>query len=86
MITLSNLKIYFEWNGDIDTYARCHSNQSNFIEDSDWHEIEIILQRILLMKKGLASKEMADMTLQMLHEKTDGSATIEAILNYVNKE
>ena len=54
MITREKLNIYKRYGGDIDGLARVGSElEKHVISDSDWHDIEKLLQDFAFKKKGI---------------------------------
>jgi hypothetical protein len=52
MITLSKIKIYKRFNGDIDGWARTGTNEEkSIIDDNDWFLIDAFIQDIGLVKR-----------------------------------
>ncbi len=54
MITLEKLRIYQRYGGDIDGIARVGSaREKQIISDSDWRDIDMVLQDFAFKKKGI---------------------------------
>jgi len=80
MITKEKLKIYEKYKGDSDTFFRLRLFKSRRIQESDFVEIQNILQEVRLVNRGLASDEYSSKVKQRLIEECDGQETI----NYLN--
>jgi hypothetical protein len=64
MITREKLRIYENYDGDIDAWARASTLQDkNSITDQDWHSIDQILQSLLIVQSGLASADFESQVL-----------------------
>jgi len=77
MITQEKVKIYNSFQGDVDGWARMGSKkEQSIMKDNDWALIDNLLQDILLVRKGLTSKEFSDNLQKRLVESCDSSETI----------
>lgn len=82
MITISKIKIYQRYKGDVDGWARVGSkDEKSIMNDEDWFIIEGFIQDINLKKKGLASDTFMNTINERLKEKCDSEETIQAIRN-----
>jgi hypothetical protein len=87
MITHQKLKIYDEYNGDIDSWARMGSrHQNSLMNDDDWLLIDSLIQDIILEKKGIISKEFSDSLHQKLIEVCDTKETINNLKKIADKK
>lgn len=58
MLRLEHLKIFYRYNGDIDSWARSGSKKENEImTDEYWSMINNFQQDLELIRKGITSKE-----------------------------
>ena len=77
MITQEKIKIYSSFQGDVDEWARIGSKKEKAImNDGDWSLIDSLVQDMLLVKKGLASKEFSETLQRRLVENCDNPETI----------
>ena len=58
MITRSKIKIYWNYQGDIDTFVRVGKiKEKKVIHTQDWYLIESLLQDLIFVKNGNAAEE-----------------------------
>lgn len=75
MITLAKLKIYQQFDGDLDGWARaCHGQESAGMSDEDWYLIDELLLGLAAVKAGVASASFCQQLEQRLLANTDGQA------------
>lgn len=80
MITISKIKIYKRFNGDVDGWARIGATEEKSImNDDDWFLIEGFIQDISLVKKCLTSDTFMKSINERLKENCDNDETIQAI-------
>ena len=72
MITKEHLKIYKRFDGDIDMWGRT-TKSNDQITDAHWFEIEGLLQNLIIIKNGHASKEFTTKTLQQIKTSCENS-------------
>ena len=78
MITLPKLKIFNRFGGDPDHWTRsATAAQKTQISDDDWGDIETAIQDIILLKRGLTSKEYADELRTRLEKKCPDARVLE---------
>jgi len=67
LITIKTLRIYQEFNGDIDGYARSgrHDDPSD-ATDRDWRLIDELRQALFIIASGLASTDFQESTEQKI--------------------
>jgi hypothetical protein len=76
MLTLDKLRIYEQFDGDIDGWARATSGQtSTGMTDEDWYLIDELLMGLATVKTGLASASYAQQVEQRLLASTSDQAT-----------
>ena len=77
MITIDKLKIYKSYDGDIDGWARRMNRNDERISSEDWYLIDSLIQDLLIVQKGLASKQFAEnVDRKLLENLQDGSTII----------
>lgn len=77
MITKEKLKIFQEFDGDVDQWVFFGSKREHSImQDADWSLIESLLQDILIVRRGLASEKYAENLKIRLRENCDRLETI----------
>jgi hypothetical protein len=57
MLTLEKLKVYRQFGGDIDGWARWSARDSSGMTDDDWSLIDELRQGLLLIESGQAAPE-----------------------------
>jgi hypothetical protein len=68
MITAEKLRIYCEFDGDIDGWVRMSKGRgSGEMTDRDWFSIDEILQPLSIVHAGMASPEYASETQSKLN-------------------
>ena len=56
MITVEKLRIYEEFNGDVDGWVRTSMDKGGLVTtDADWHLIDELLTGLTIVEAGLAS-------------------------------
>ncbi|AUD03538.1 hypothetical protein [Spirosoma pollinicola] len=87
LITIGRLKLYHEYSGDGDGFARVgHPDEKTVfgsMQSQIWSAIEGAIQGVELIAEGLVSNEYAAKTLQKLRESCDDESyeTLTAKLN-----
>ena len=77
LVTLARLRVYQEYGGDIDAWARRAHDDS--MTDDDWHLIERLRQDLFLVASGQASPALRMATENRLRAATDSEETREAL-------
>jgi len=76
MLTVDKLRIYEQFGGDIDAWARASRSQAtNGMMDADWHLIDELLMGLATLKTGMASPSYAQQVEQRLIASTSDQAT-----------
>jgi hypothetical protein len=61
MINLEKIKIYFSYDRDIDSWARCATkNEKRKISNEDWYLLDTFSQDIILLNNKLTSVDYAN--------------------------
>jgi hypothetical protein len=81
MITLSKIRIYESFKGDIDAWT-CASRDKNdeSMNGDDFYEISQLLQKIHLLKNSLVSNAFADEITREIAAKSENQATIAKLM------
>ena len=80
MLTLSKVRTYEKFRGDIDGFARTRgSGDSSGITDSEWAQIDRLCQALYLIASQKAADSFRAQTEQELQEVTDDETTREAL-------
>ena len=86
MLTKNKLKIYSQYNGDCDDWARSATKkQKDIINDIDWSMIDGLLQDITIIKSGLASKEYLEKTDRKIKDNCDCEETIKLLKRFAEQ-
>jgi len=76
MLTVDKLRIYEQFDGDIDGWARTSSGQATTgMTDEDWYLIDELLMGLATIKTGVASASYAQQVEQRLLASTGDQAT-----------
>lgn len=76
MLTVDKLKIYEQFDGDIDGWARASRGQATSgMTDADWYLIDELLMGLATVKTGVASLSYAQQVEQRLLASTSDQAT-----------
>ena len=77
MITEDKIKIYNQYDGDIDSWARSGSKKEKLImTDEDWYVIDGLIQDLFMVKKGLVSSVFSENLNVKLKETCDNDSTV----------
>jgi hypothetical protein len=86
MISIDKIKIFCKYQGDIDFWARSGSKKEKLIiDDNDWYIIDTLIQDMLLVRKGLSTKEFKENLDNKLKELCSDQEVIKQLNGYVNK-
>lgn len=86
MISIDKIKIFQKYQGDIDYWARSSNKKEKLIiSDNDWFLIDTLIQDMLLVKKGLSTKEFEANLDHRLKESCYNHEAIDHLKGYVNK-
>jgi len=76
MLTVDKLRIYEQFDGDIDGWARASRGQATTgMTDADWYLIDELLMGLATVKTGVASPSYAQQVEQRLLASTSDQAT-----------
>ena len=76
MLTVDKLRIYEQFDGDIDAWARASRGQATTdMTDEDWYLIDELLMGLATVKTGVASPSYAQQLEQRLLASTSDQAT-----------
>lgn len=76
MLSLDKVKIYAQFDGDIDGWARSARDESAAaMSDVDWYLIDELLQGLAAVKAGVATASYAEQVEQRLLASTEDEAT-----------
>ena len=83
MITKEMLKIYQDFNGDIDGWARVGTplQKKKIMKDEDWSVIESLIQDISISNRGAASNTFLEVLNGKLNKFCDSAETIATLRN-----
>lgn len=81
MITLTKIRVYRKYGGDIDGFAR-GKNQKDcaLITDDEWFLIDSLTQKLFLVKSGKASPEYAKRILVEVRQNVEGDEAINELM------
>ncbi|HYE36449.1 hypothetical protein [Methylocaldum sp.] len=80
MLTLEKLKIYQQFNGDIDGWARsARPHDSSGMTDADWYLIDELLGSLHIIASGSASSQFAETVERKLRAAAADKSTREAL-------
>ena len=79
MLTLQKLKIYRQFGGDIDGWARWSDHDTSGMTDNDWSLIDELRQGLLLVASGRAAPEFQRSVEQRLLSVTPDEPTREML-------
>lgn len=81
MITQDKIKIYKKYSGDIDSWARGGSKKEKLVmKDNDWYIIDVLIQDLTLVNKGLTSVTFSDSLDNRLKENCNSKEAIQALI------
>jgi len=76
MLTVDKLKLYEQFDGDLDGWARSSSERSgDAMTDQDWYLIDELLMSLATLEVGVASESHAQQVEQLLQACTSDQAT-----------
>ncbi|MDO9166157.1 MAG: hypothetical protein Q7U13_08630 [Rhodoferax sp.] len=76
MLTVDKLRIYEQFDGDIDGWARAFRDQATpGMTDEDWFLIDELLMGLVTVRTGVASSSYAQQVEQRLLASTNDQAT-----------
>lgn len=84
MIRIEHIKIFNAFKGDIDDWARM-KKPGDAMTDEVWLEIETIIQKLILIKKGFAAKEFTSEIFQKLKKICENTEVEQALISMSNK-
>lgn len=81
MLTLAKIRVYREYGGDIDGFARAKdSNDCSLITDDEWFLIDSLAQKLFLIKNGKASPEYAKSILDEVRRNAEDEEAISELM------
>jgi len=83
MLTLEKLKVYRQFDGDIDGWARWSEHDSSGMTDDDWWLIDELRQVLHLVASGQATPELQRSVEQRLLSVTADEPTRQMLRNLV---
>lgn len=76
MITLNKLRVYKKYSGNIESWDRFgKSKDRELLSYEEWQLIDVLLQKLDLVQKGLASENYNSQTIDKLVEVCDTEDT-----------
>ena len=74
-ITIDKLMVYYKYSGDIDGFARVgRADEKKSFGSGDWELIDVFIQDLELINKGLTSEKFTKSTLERIKELADEQA------------
>jgi hypothetical protein len=87
MITLTKLKLYKSYRGDVDLFGRASSpDDRKILNDADFYLIESLLQHATVIDRKLGSETRADEAKKRLHESCEDGEVIKEIHKLAKKD
>ena len=87
MLTVDKLRIYEQFDGDIDGWARASRGQATTgMTDEDWYLIDELLMGLATVKTGVASPSYAQQLEQRLLASTSDQATVASCMHSPHAE
>ena len=80
MITLEKLRVYRKFDGDADAHARTQSFNTEASTNAEWPLIDELVQRLKIIRGGLASREFMEQTEEALLRNIDNESVREELL------
>lgn len=72
MITEDKLKVYASYKGELDMWLRTgKEREKSFMDSSDWHLIDLLLQDATVLNRNLGSPKRAEEARNRLRENTE---------------
>jgi hypothetical protein len=72
MITVEKIKIFDNYDGDIDGFSRVGRDyEKELIDDDDWSVIDKFLHNVGMINKGLSSQTFTNQTLTEIKQECD---------------
>lgn|GEM_PF-698249 len=86
MITLTHIKIYKKYNGDVDGFSRSAIAKERMVmQNGDWTRIESFIQDLVIIKKGLASETFEQTTNDALENECMNGQVIQELKEIADK-
>lgn len=83
MLTIDKVKTYDKFGGDIDGWARISRKAANRITSEEWAQLDRLMQKLTICKRGLGSEEFCKETNLELDLISADATVREAILSLV---
>lgn len=81
MITREKLRIFVEYNGDPDMFARVATvEECQRMNDHDWQLLEILLQDAIVLSRHLGSEHRNNQARHRLKDSCDGPEVVKEIM------
>jgi hypothetical protein len=85
MLTKSKIQTYKLFNGDIDGWARISTKSENDITETEWTQLDQLIQKLAICKRGLGSEEFCQQVNYDLHQVAQDEAVRNAIIVLIPK-
>jgi hypothetical protein len=79
MITKEKIEIYKYYVGDVDNFSHASKSHKKIISDEDFFLLTRLLQDIVIVRNGLATKEFQERVEKSIQENCDNQATIDLL-------
>jgi hypothetical protein len=81
MITTAKLEIYKRYDGDVDGWGRrAKKKEKEIMTDADFYEIQVLIQKVTILKRGFASEEFAQRINDAIQMQTDNQETADMLM------
>ena len=80
MITLSKLKIFKSYKGDVDMFARSGQKYRDQITDVDWYLIDRLIQDAMVINRRLGSEERTREAIKNLQDNCEDQEVVDEIM------
>jgi hypothetical protein len=85
MLTKSKVQTYKRFNGDIDGWTRVSRKSQDEISDTEWTQIDQLIQKLTICKRGLGSKVFCDQAKEELNLLAPEEAVLNAIMELISE-
>lgn len=86
MLTESTVQTYKRFNGDIDGGARVTRKSENDIIETEWTQIDQLIQKLTICKRGLGSTEFCQQANDDLYRFAPEEAVRNAIIELIPED
>lgn len=81
MLTLTKIRVYRKYGGDIDGFARAKNPKDySLVTDDEWLLIDSLIQKLALVKNGKASPEYAKRISVEVRQNVEGEEAISELM------